>query len=154
MKMRVCDYRLPGNPVLSGIKHLNRLDQILARSEWDEQFDDGVMLDQNDLVVETTFGNIFLLTTNGWVTPLIEECGIEGVMRDLIVKKVMPVLSEAVDIRKVKLNEIKNCSEWFVCNAVRGIMPVSSLFPDQSWLIGKETKKLRKALFELYPCYA
>ena len=153
IKMRVCDYRLPSNPVLSGMKHLNRLDQILARAEWDDQFDDGIMLDQNELVVETTFGNIFFLSSSGWVTPLINQCGIEGVMRSLLIKKIMPALSESVAIRKVKLYEIKNCSEWFVCNAVRGIMPVSSLFPDLSWTIGEKTKKLRRELSTLYPCY-
>ncbi len=153
MKMRVCDYRLPRNPFLSGIKHLNRLDQILARSEWDEQFDDGIMLDQDDSVVETTFGNIFFRSPNGWVTPLIDECGIEGVMRSLIVKKIMPMMAESIDIRKVELYEIKDCSEWFVCNAVRGILPVGFLSPNISWSIGENTKKLRRALSRLYPCY-
>ena len=135
------------------MKHLNRLDQILARAEWDDQFDDGIMLDQNELVVETTFGNIFFLSSSGWVTPLINQCGIEGVMRSLLIKKIMPALSESVAIRKVELYEIKKCSEWFVCNAVRGIMPVSSLFPDLSWTIGEKTKKLRRELSNLYPCY-
>ncbi len=153
IKMRVCDYRLPLNPVLSGMKHLNRLDQILARAEWDDQFDDGIMLDQNELVVETTFGNIFFLSSSGWGTPLINQCGVEGVMRSLLIKKIMPALSESVDIRKVELYEIKKCSEWFVCNAVRGIMPVSSLSPDLSWTIGEKTKKLRRELSNLYPCY-
>ncbi len=153
MKMRVCDYRLPSNPFLSGIKHLNRLDQILARSEWDEQFDDGIMLDQYDSVVETTFGNIFFRSANGWVTPLIDECGIEGVMRSLIVKKIMPMMAESIEVRKVELHEIKDCSEWFVCNAVRGILPVSFLSPNISWSIGENTKKLRRALSRLYPCY-
>ena len=48
--LRHCDYRLPSNPVLAGIKHLNRLDQVMARNEWsDESYADGLMFDQKQL---------------------------------------------------------------------------------------------------------
>ena len=36
---RRCTHRLSENPALAGIKHLNRLDQVIARAEWeDEQY--------------------------------------------------------------------------------------------------------------------
>src|SRR5690606_5503037 len=57
--VRVCTQRLSLNPRLAGIKHLNRLEQVLARAEWSDEYVEGLMLNARDEVVDGTMSNVF-----------------------------------------------------------------------------------------------
>ena len=61
IRLHLCRTRLAHQPQLAGIKHLNRLEQVLARAEWDEAdgFQEGLMLDLDGAVVEGTMSNVF-----------------------------------------------------------------------------------------------
>ncbi len=149
-----CDYRLPQNTALAGVKHLNRLDQILARSEWHDEYQDGLMLDQKNYVIETTSANIFIRHANEWLTPRLTGAGIDGILRSLIINQLAPAKGLNVREGALTMADISACSEWFLCNSVRGIVPIVNLMGRQQWSIGDNTQKLCQALTERYLCYA
>ncbi len=69
---------------MAGIKHCNRLEQVIARAGIKN--DDGVMLDENGNVISVTQGNIFCVQGNKLITPNLDKCGIEGTRRAVILK--------------------------------------------------------------------
>lgn len=125
--VRVCETRLGENPVLAGIKHLNRLEQVLARAEWsDVKIQEGLMLDMNNNIIEGTMSNIFSVKNNELYTPELSRCGVKGVMRE----QVMKVANEAgitVNETKLDLDTLYQAEELFLCNSLIGIWPVRQL---------------------------
>ena len=157
-----CDYRLPCNPVLAGIKHLNRLDQVMARNEWsDETYADGLMFDQNNLLIEATAANIFLRTPQqGWITPSLHNAGVSGVMRNLLLEEIFPQLNIPLKVVDVTADQLADCEQMFICNSVRGILPVTGfiLRPDLKNIvmpltIGSHTNMVQSVLADHYPCF-
>ncbi len=127
VSVRVCGARLGSNPALAGIKHLNRLEQILARSEWnDPGISEGLMLDADNQVIEGTMSNIFMLKDGRMHTPDLTECGVEGVMRGLVLD-VAAELGKAVSIRRLELSELLEADALFLTNSLIGIWPVRDI---------------------------
>lgn len=125
--LHVCHHRLPRNPALAGMKHLNRLDQVLAASEWDRsQAADGLMLNDLGQVIEGTFTNVFLWQSGGLYTPDLSACGVAGVMRAFILdwagKQGWPV-----HVMDLNLDAFLQAESCFVCNSVFGIWPVRTI---------------------------
>jgi 4-amino-4-deoxychorismate lyase len=69
IRLRICDYRVSTNARLAGLKHMNRLEQILARSEWKDEYDEGLVLDQSGHVIEATSSNLFVIVDGELFTP-------------------------------------------------------------------------------------
>jgi len=124
VRVRLCETRISSNPTLAGIKHLNRLEQVLARNEWDDiDVHEGLMLDVHEQVIEATQANVFLMRDGLLLTPDLSHCGICGVMRE----QVLEAASDAglpYAIQAIPLGDIARCSEMFLTNAVLGIVPV------------------------------
>lgn len=81
--LRWCRTRVSVQPALAGVKHLNRLDSVLARAEWsDDGIAEGLMLDGEGHVVEGTMSNVFILEGSQLSTPLLDVAGVAGVQRD------------------------------------------------------------------------
>jgi len=155
-----CEHQLAINKPLAGIKHLNRLDQVLARNEaHPNECNDGLMFDTNDCLVETTSANIFLKTQSlGWTTPDLLHCGVSGVMRSVLIDEIFPGLKLAVRISFITGIELSAATEIFICNSVKGIVPVTGILnQDQSEIkpiaIGSNTRDLQLMLAQLYPCF-
>jgi 4-amino-4-deoxychorismate lyase len=153
-----CDYRLPSNSVLSGIKHLNRLDQVIARNEWtDDFYADGLMFDQSNHLVETTSANIFLHSPEqGWITPNLHSAGVSGVMRAVLLDELFPRLDIAVSTVDISVEQLVDCDQMFTCNSVRGITPVLGFIQNHNLVtltIGSEIKMLQSSLADNYPCF-
>lgn len=149
-----CQYRLPVNPVLAGIKHLNRLDQVIARSEWNDEYADGIMFASDGLLVETTCANIFLKTADhGWITPTLDQAGVRGVMRSLLIEQLFADTGLAVSEHEISQQLLASASELFICSSVRGLLPVIEVNNLGRWAIGEDTKRLQSTLFDLYDCY-
>lgn len=121
--VRLCDYRLPINPVLAGIKHLNRLDQVMARSEWEDEYQEGVMLDTQDRVVEGTMSNLFICKELTVSTPSLTYAGVNGVMREYILQYFKQQGIEC-EVRPMGLDDLKNADSMFLCNSVIGVWPI------------------------------
>jgi 4-amino-4-deoxychorismate lyase len=136
IQVHLCSGRLGHNPGLAGIKHLNRLEQVLARNEWDDANTmEGLMLDIDDNVIEGTMSNLFIiLPDKKLITPDLSLCGIEGIVRQYILDN-CEELAYTCDVKNISMENIYAASEMFFCNSVAGIMPVRQLadhkFPAQ-----------------------
>jgi 4-amino-4-deoxychorismate lyase len=127
LKLRWCRTRLGRNASLAGIKHLNRLEQVLAQSEWREgEFDEGVMMDTEGEVVCATAGNVFAVRDGVLVTPDLRFCGVRGVMRAQVLKAAAR-LKLSVSEEPLWPHDLETASEVFITNAVRGIRVAASL---------------------------
>jgi 4-amino-4-deoxychorismate lyase len=127
LKLRWCDTRLGRNARLAGIKHLNRLEQVLAQSEWREgEFDEGLMMDTEGELVCATAGNVFAVRDGALITPDLRFCGIQGVMRAKVLEAAAR-LCIGVSEEPLWPQDLEAASEIFITNAVRGIRSASSL---------------------------
>lgn len=125
--VRVCRQRLARNPRLAGLKHLNRLEQVLARSEWNDPLvPEGLMQDDSNHVIEGTQSNLFIVHDGRLITPDLSESGVEGIMRGLILE-IGSALGYACEIRSVNLSDLFQAQELFLCNSLIGIWPVRRL---------------------------
>jgi 4-amino-4-deoxychorismate lyase len=127
LRLRWCEIRLGRNARLAGIKHLNRLEQVLAQSEWQEgEADEGLMLDTEGEVVCATSANVFIVRDGVLVTPDLRFCGVHGVMRAQVLKAAAR-LRLATSEEPLWPHDLETASEVFITNAVRGIRSVVSL---------------------------
>ena len=139
---RLCNHRLLINPALAGIKHLNRIDQVIARNEWhNDQIQEGLMLDQEDYLIEGTSTNLFMRTDDKWFTAPISACAVAGVIRDAVIKLINKN-NLSITERKLSQSELSLVNEMFVCNSVWGIVPVLNC-DDHQFNIGDVTRRLQ-----------
>ena len=147
--LRWCKTALAIQPALAGIKHLNRLEQVLARAEWsDPEIDDGIMCDTEDRVICATSANIFALVGGRWLTPGVDRCGIAGTMRGWLLANVHGCVQ--ADLNPA---EISRADALFLCNSVRGILPVRRLGM-REWTGYEAITRLRRRLADFHPAYA
>lgn len=124
VSLRICATRLGRNPALAGIKHLNRLEQVLARREWDDpEVPEGLMLDDAGHLVCGTQSNLFVLRDGTLMTPALDACGVAGVMRGFVLSQAAS-LGLRVGVGAMKLEVLEEAQEIFLTNAVIGIWPV------------------------------
>ncbi|MGD9660238.1 MAG: aminodeoxychorismate lyase [Porticoccaceae bacterium] len=155
--LQVCNYRLPHNSYLAGIKHLNRLDQVIAAQELDGN-GQGLLLDVEGQVVEALSHNLFMRIDDRWLTPSLDRCGVVGVMRSVLIEEIFPRLSLNVVESRFNLSQLLVADEIFICNAIAGIQPVASIkMPssglEKNWHHHGETSRIRACLEEMYPCF-
>ena len=143
INVRLCKLRL-GKSCLAGIKHLNRLEQVIARSEWsDSDCHEGLLLDFDGLLVECTMSNIFLVTNDSiLVTPCINKTGVAGVCRQYILEGVSS-WGFPVKVCDVSLDMLVSAKEVFICNSVNGVWPVVAC-DHKRWSVGEITQYIRK----------
>ena len=142
IRTRLCETRLGHNTLLAGLKHLNRLEQVLARSEWqdDENVVEGLMADEQGNIIEGTMSNIFYVSDNTLFTPDLSQCGVEGIIRNLILAYAsMKKLKYTV--KKVSVENLRNADEIFVTNSIIGLWPVIG-FDDREYQVGPMSKKI------------
>ncbi len=141
ISVRICRIRLAAQPRLAGLKTLARLEQVLARSEWqDDEFQEGLMLDHDERLVCGTMSNVFLVRGGRLVTPELSRCGVAGVMRGLICD-IARDLGIPIEIRDVGADELDACEEMFVTNAISGVLPVNRL-DDRALGLGRISNRL------------
>ncbi|MFY0727777.1 aminodeoxychorismate lyase [Pseudomonas sp. NFX15] len=137
-----CATRLSRQPLLAGLKHLNRLEQVLARAEWqDTEHAEGLMLDQAGRVIEGVFSNLFLVRDGVLITADLKRCGVAGVMRAEILFQAK-LLGIPTQIADIPLEQLQWADEVFVCNSVYGVWPVRACAA-LSWPVGPLTRKLQ-----------
>lgn len=125
--VRICEQRLSANKSLAGMKHLNRLEQILARAEWQDEYAEGLVMDESGNLIEATVSNLFAIKNNQLYTPDLSLCGVEGIMRRMVIEILAPSLSLNVETVEMNLDFVRNADELFLCNSVYGIWPVNRL---------------------------
>ncbi|MTI14663.1 aminodeoxychorismate lyase [Sansalvadorimonas verongulae] len=148
VRVKVCETRLGHSPTLAGLKHLNRLEQVLARGEFTTQdFAEGMVLDIHDNVIEGTMSNVFLVASGDVLVPDLSLCGVEGVMRQWLIDS----FSQNVLFRvgQYTLDDVRQADEVFFANSVMGIWPVREC-AGRTWLPGPVTRKFRKEVVQLF----
>jgi 4-amino-4-deoxychorismate lyase len=118
----VCDLRLAHQPRLAGIKHLNRLENVLARREWQrDDIAEGLLADQQDYVVEATGMNVFWQQGGAVWTPPLTQCGVAGTLREALLTQ------GHIAVASLPLGELHCVEQLWVGNSVQGIWPVVAL---------------------------
>lgn len=146
---RFCTTLLGLNPVLAGLKHLNRLEQIIARAEWDDHsgIQEGIMSDINNHVIEGTMTNLFYVKNDIVYTAALTGAGVKGIIRSILIKLLLennrPIVEHHFD-----KETLLNADEVFVCNSIIGIWPVKKI--DSIYFrVGKTTRQLQNWLTQL-----
>jgi 4-amino-4-deoxychorismate lyase len=146
--LRWCDTRLALQPALAGLKHCNRLEQVLARSEWDDPaIDEGLLRSTDGDLVCATAANVFVLHGERWSTPRIDRCGVAGVCRAWVLAE-----TGATETR-IAPDDLQTADAVLLCNAVRGILPVARL-EARAWAPHPAVAELRARLARAHPGFA
>jgi 4-amino-4-deoxychorismate lyase len=139
-RVRFCVTPLGLNPHLAGLKTLNRLESVLARAEWrDAGIWEGLMRDADENIVCGTMSNLFLRRGSTLMTPVIDRCGVAGVMRRWILETAGGLGLRAVEGR-IRWHDLRAAEEVFMSNAVIGIKSVG--------VIERGRERLRRSAFE------
>lgn len=148
IRARLCRMRLGINPLLAGIKHLNRLEQVLARSEWSgDEIREGLLLDHEGYVVEGVMSNLFLVKNGKLCTPAIDRCGVAGIMRARVIA-IVEELGLEIQERRITLPELHDADELFLTNCVIQIWPIREL-ENKCYGVGAVTRKIQARVTEI-----
>ena len=141
VEVRFCKSSIFSNASLAGLKHLNRMDSVLARAEWDkENYFEGVMVDDSQNIIDGTMTNIFFSKDNILYTPCVKKSGINGIMRQVIIDKSKLFFDKICEVEIKKESFIK-FDEMFITNSVIKILPVKAL-RSKKFKISDSTKRL------------
>ena len=127
--VRICSTRLGTNPLLAGMKHLNRLEQVMARSEWTSEYTEGLMCDLQGNVVDGTMSNFFVVKDRQLLAADLTDSGVEGVMRRFIIEH-SESIGFSCHINTIEPAKLFDADELFICNSLFGIWPVRLLVDD------------------------
>jgi len=135
---RLCTLRLASQPLLAGLKHLNRLEQVLARAEWDDPaVFEGLLCDEAGRVISATMANLFAVIDGVLVTPALDRCGVAGVARAEILAR------GGVQVRDLPLDLLWQAEELFLSSSVRGILPLRTV-GETAFAPGPHTRALQQ----------
>lgn len=145
----LCQQRLMPSPSLAGLKHLNRLEQVLARAEWPAADDsrEGLLLDAQGRLVEAIASNVFVVSGGKLLTPDLSLCGVAGIMRQVILEQLAPSLQLPSCVTQLGPEDLYRADEIFLCNSLRGLWPVLGLeTPARALVRGPVTLALQESL--------
>jgi len=127
VRVRLATLRLGENPALAGLKHCNRLEQVLARSEWtDPAIVEALMFSSSGALVSGTMSNVFIVRDSRLLTPRLDRCGVAGVMREVVLA-IAKGAGLAAEERLLEERDLLTADEVFLTNALTGIRPVCEL---------------------------
>lgn len=126
VSVRICHLRLGHQPLLAGIKHLNRLENVMARQEWhDHGVAEGLLGDSEGWLVEATSMNVFWQQAGQLFTPSLARCGVAGTLRAALLDQA--IVQEAA----LPLSALPDVERLWVANSVHGVWPVSTLLSEE-----------------------
>lgn len=150
LSVGICDIYLASQPALAGIKHLNRLEQVLARHQVDVAgWQEGLLLSAADEPLELTAMNLFARFGKQLWTPDLSQSGVAGVMRSYVLDTLAPALALKTSVSSVTLSQLEQADELFACNSVAGIVPIRKLAL-WSWPVGDTTLAMQQRVDELF----
>lgn len=145
--------RLAQQPLLAGLKHLNRLEQVMASNNWPStDYHETLMLDQIGRLIEGSRSNLFLSRDGTLVTPSLADSGVKGVLRESLLRA-----WPQIECRELSMSDLLAAEELFFCNSVAGVWPVSQLSADMSdglltqdlhWSVGPFARRAMAHFYE------
>lgn len=143
--LHLCETRLSVQPKLAGIKHLNRLENVIARSEWqDEMLFDGLLLDAQDHVIECTMSNIFTRFGDELLTPDLSQNGVAGITRQRILH-LAKSLNLITKVQALPFTHLLKADEVLICNSLYGAFQVTRIL-DKIWTPQPLANQIRSLL--------
>ena len=125
--VRHCETRLAAQPRLAGIKHLNRLENVLARAEWsDPDIAEGLLSDDQGMVIEGCRSNLFIIEQGRLLTPELSRCGVSGVTREAILDAGAGH-GLACRVEAVSRERLAAAEAVLLVNSLIGVWPVCGL---------------------------
>lgn len=119
----LAELRLAKQPTLAGLKTLNRLEQVLLTKECrTSTFDDLLVCDSDNNVIEAIQGNVFWHKQGQWYTPDLSVAGVNGVIRQFIIDE---GILESLNIGDYPLDEMTDIEQMIITNSVRGAVTVA-----------------------------
>jgi len=147
VKVHLCTLRLGFQPALAGIKHLNRLENVLARAEWnDTAIAEGLLLDTEGNAIEGTVSNLFIVEHGALATPDLTRCGVAGVTRERVIEHAVRH-GIACDVAHISYERLLNAEEVVLVNSLIGVWPVREL-AGRTWVPGSFAARVRQWLDE------
>lgn len=138
--------RLGCSSALAGMKHLNRLENVLLKAECQRlAVDDGLAVNELGFIIETTHSNVFFKFPDGWKTPKLNVSGVKGVMRQLVLERLMPDHGVSVCEADITLQQLTDVASGFSCNSLRGLTAIKAI-GDQELRIDNDFDCLLKSL--------
>ncbi len=147
--LHVCHLRLSAQPALAGIKHLNRLEQVLARQELPDGCAEGVLCNTAGEVVEGIASNLFAVLDDTLITPPVGDCGVNGLMRRWVLETAVEAGIDTA-IEPLRPDDLERAREIFMTNALIGLWPVRRI-SETDVPTGPVQKRLLARLLETYP---
>lgn len=145
---RWCSLRLGRQPRLAGIKHLNRLENVLARAEWqDPAIREGLLCDDTNAVISGVTSNLFIVSAGALQTPDLSHCGVAGVARNRILRAARKRGID-VEVTRITPDAVMHADEVMLCNSVQGIWRVAIL-EDKNWSPAGWSETLNGWLYEV-----
>jgi len=155
VRVRLCRLQLGIQPALAGLKHLNRLENVLARGEWtDADIAEGVLCDSEGRLIEATCMNLFWQRNGHLETPRLDRCGVAGTLRaELLERLPMSEVDAVPDV-------MASAEAVWIGNSLQGVWPVARLDGAEGevlncWPIGAEHRRLQAVAHALlgYPAW-
>jgi 4-amino-4-deoxychorismate lyase len=134
----VCQHRLSQSEALAGVKHLNRLDQVLASAELSEEFNEGLCLDIEGHVIEGTKSNLLVFKNGAALSPDLSLSGVKGIML-VEMSKLLAREGRSIQTTNLTIDDVIEADEVILCNSVFGVSPVIKLIQGdrvKNWSIG------------------
>ncbi len=124
----VATVRLSSQPLLAQIKHLNRLEQVLAAAQSQAyDADECIVMDQANHLTSVAAGNLFLVRHGELLTPKLIDCGVLGTRRRLIIEKWAPAIGLRIRETILTLADLQTAEEVFYSNSLQTVRPVGRL---------------------------
>jgi len=147
----LCEFKLAQQPRLAGIKHLNRLEQVLASRDWPQDAQEGILLSAAGDLVGGTRSNLFWFKDGRMLTPDLRDCGVAGVMRARVLA-LAAQMQLPLETGRYPLQALLDADEAFVCNSLIGLWPLHALHGHNWRAPGVLTQRIAAAL--AHPCIA
>ena len=147
--LAVCETKLSCNSSLAGLKHLNRLENVLLKAECQSRgCGDGLALNELGDVIETTHSNVFVCRHSRWTTPRLNISGVRGVMRQFLLDELGP--SVGIEVAETELSEadLLDVESAFCCNSIRGLTQVRSINGRNLEVNGVDFQRFQQGLKE------
>jgi 4-amino-4-deoxychorismate lyase len=147
VEARICNIRLGFQPVLAGLKHLNRLENVLARAEWsDPAIAEGLLFDTEGNLIGGTMSNMFIVERSVMITPDLTRCGVAGVTRARLIQAAASH-GMVCSTGQISQERLLQSDEILLVNTIIGVWQVKQV-GDKVWMPGMVARHARKWLDE------
>ncbi len=143
----ICSMQLASQPRLAGVKHLNRLENVLARAEWsDPTVPEGLVMDDAGRIVGGTHSNLFLIEGGALVTPELSRCGVAGVTRERVMEA---AAAHGIACREESVPQARlmGAEAALLVNSVIGVWAIRAC-AGRRWASGAWAERVREWLDE------